>query len=69
MWSQSLSTTELRGAGWFVNFWNFGSDAGEEVADVYFIQGRFLDNMCPTDGWTRYSQTPVFSFLYELPSS
>lgn len=36
------------------------------MVDVCFTDAYFLDFMCSSDGWTRYSQTSVFSFLYDL---
>ena len=38
----------------------------EEVADGYFSHGCFLDCMYSLDGWTRYSQISVLSFLDDL---
>lgn len=36
------------------------------MVDVCFTDAYFPDFMCTSDGWTRYSQTSVFSFLYDL---
>ena len=36
------------------------------MLDVCFTDAYFPDSMCSSDGWTRYSQTLVFSFFYDL---